>query len=64
MTFEETVEELLQATGASRTTLRLDSPDKTRIAANASIDNAPMLFVFTLDGKAELPKPAPPTPAR
>jgi hypothetical protein len=35
-----------------------------RGAANAPADNAPMLFVFTLDGKAEIPKPTPPTPAR
>jgi quinohemoprotein ethanol dehydrogenase len=27
--------------------------------SNAKVDNAPMLFVFALDGKAELPK-APP----
>jgi quinohemoprotein ethanol dehydrogenase len=34
-----------------------------RAPANAPVDNAPMLFVFTLDGKAELPKPAaPPAP--
>ena len=26
---------------------------------NAKIDNPPMLFVFALDGKAELPTPAP-----
>jgi PQQ-dependent dehydrogenase (methanol/ethanol family) len=33
--------------------------------ANGPVENAPMLFVFTLDGKAELPKPAPPAaPAR
>jgi quinohemoprotein ethanol dehydrogenase len=31
-----------------------------RGAADAPVDNTPMLFVFTLDGKAELPKPAPP----
>jgi len=29
---------------------------------NASVDNAPMLFVFTLGGKAELPAPPPATP--
>jgi hypothetical protein len=34
-----------------------------RGAADAPVDNTPMLFVFTLDGKAELPKPAPPAPA-
>jgi len=33
-------------------------------AASGPVDNAPMLFVFTLDGKAELPKPAPSVPAR
>jgi quinohemoprotein ethanol dehydrogenase len=34
-------------------------------AKEAKIDNPPMLFVFGLDGKAELPKPAPPpTPNR
>jgi hypothetical protein len=27
---------------------------------NEKIDNPPMMFVFALDGKAELPKPAPP----
>jgi quinohemoprotein ethanol dehydrogenase len=30
---------------------------------DAAVDNPPLLFVFALDGKAELPKPAPP-PAR
>jgi len=32
---------------------------------NAKVDNAPMMFVFTLDGTAELPPPPPPaaTPA-
>jgi len=32
---------------------------------NATVDNAPMMFVFTLDGTAELPPPPPPaaTPA-
>jgi quinohemoprotein ethanol dehydrogenase len=29
---------------------------------DAKIDNPPMMFVFALDGKAELPKPAPPPP--
>ena len=29
---------------------------------NASVDNPPILFVFTLDGSAELPAPAPPPP--
>ncbi len=27
---------------------------------DAKVDNAPMLFVFALDGKAEMPAPAPP----
>jgi quinohemoprotein ethanol dehydrogenase len=31
---------------------------------DAKIENPPMLFVFTLDGKAELPTPAPPPPPR
>jgi quinohemoprotein ethanol dehydrogenase len=31
-------------------------------ANNAQIDNPPILFVFTLDGKAEMPAPAPPPP--
>jgi hypothetical protein len=31
-------------------------------ANDAKIDNPPMMFVFALDGKAELPKPAPPPP--
>ena len=35
-----------------------------RSGANAPVDNAPMLFVFTLDGKAELPKLAPAAPVR
>jgi len=29
---------------------------------DARIDNPPMLFVFALDGKAELPAPVPPPP--
>jgi len=29
---------------------------------DAKVENPPMLFVFGLDGKAELPKPAPPPP--
>jgi quinohemoprotein ethanol dehydrogenase len=29
----------------------------------ATVDNAPIMFVFALDGKAELPAPPPPTPA-
>lgn len=33
-------------------------------AASAPADNTPMLFVFTLDGKAELPKAAPSAPAQ
>jgi quinohemoprotein ethanol dehydrogenase len=32
-------------------------------ANNAKVDNAPMMFVFALDGKAELPPPPPPAPA-
>jgi quinohemoprotein ethanol dehydrogenase len=31
---------------------------------DAKVDNAPTLFVFSLDGKAEMPAPAPPPPAR
>jgi quinohemoprotein ethanol dehydrogenase len=31
-------------------------------ANNAKVDNAPMMFVFALDGKAELPEPPPPAP--
>jgi hypothetical protein len=31
---------------------------------NAKIDAPPMLFVFALDGKAEMPKAAPPPPPR
>ena len=27
---------------------------------NEKVDNPPIMFVFTLDGKAELPTPAPP----
>ena len=30
---------------------------------DAKVDNPPLLFVFALDGKAELPTPAPPPPA-
>jgi len=33
-------------------------------ASNAPAGNGPMLFVFTLDGKGELPKPAPRAPAQ
>jgi hypothetical protein len=29
---------------------------------DAKIDNPPMMLVFALDGKAELPTPAPPPP--
>ena len=32
-------------------------------ANNAKVDNAPMMFVFALDGKAELPPPPPPATA-
>ena len=31
---------------------------------DAKVDNPPLLFVFALDGKAEVPKPAPPPPPR
>src|SRR5207302_10838365 len=31
---------------------------------DAKVDNPPLLFVFVLDGKAELPTPASPPPAR
>lgn len=31
---------------------------------DAKIDNPPMLFVFAVDGKAEMPKPAPPPDSR
>jgi hypothetical protein len=30
---------------------------------NAKVDNAPMMFVFALDGKGELPAPPPPAAA-
>jgi quinohemoprotein ethanol dehydrogenase len=30
---------------------------------NAPVDNPPIMFVFTLDGKAEMPAPAPPPPS-
>jgi hypothetical protein len=32
-------------------------------ANDAKVDNAPMMFVFALDGKAELPPPPPPAVA-
>jgi quinohemoprotein ethanol dehydrogenase len=38
----------------------LGRPAATVGANDAKIDNPPMMFVFALDGKAELPKPAPP----
>jgi hypothetical protein len=31
---------------------------------NAPVDDPPMLFVFALDGQAQLPKPAPVPPPR
>jgi len=38
----------------------LGRPAATVGPNDANIDNPPMMFVFALDGKAELPKPAPP----
>ncbi|MEP6963438.1 MAG: PQQ-dependent dehydrogenase, methanol/ethanol family, partial [Acidobacteriota bacterium] len=38
----------------------LGRPAATVAPNNAKIDNPPMMFVFALDGKEELPKPAPP----
>jgi quinohemoprotein ethanol dehydrogenase len=38
----------------------LGRPATTVGPNDAKIDNPPMMFVFALDGKAELPKPAPP----
>jgi quinohemoprotein ethanol dehydrogenase len=38
----------------------LGRPAATVGPNDAKIDNPPMMFVFALDGKAELPKPAPP----
>ena len=40
----------------------LGRPATTVGPNDAKIDNPPMMFVFALDGKAELPKPAPPPP--
>lgn len=41
----------------------LGGAGRTALGPNdAKVDNPPMLFVFALDGKAELPT-APPTPA-
>jgi hypothetical protein len=40
----------------------LGRPAATVGPNDAKIDNPPMMFVFTLDGKEELPKPAPPPP--
>jgi quinohemoprotein ethanol dehydrogenase len=40
----------------------LGRPAATVGPNDAKIDNPPMMFVFALDGKAELPKPAPPPP--
>jgi quinohemoprotein ethanol dehydrogenase len=42
----------------------LGRPAQTVGPNDAKIDNPPMMFVFALDGKAELPKPAPPPPAQ
>jgi quinohemoprotein ethanol dehydrogenase len=42
----------------------LGRPAATVGPNNDIIENPPMLFVFTLDGKAEMPKPAPPPPPR
>jgi len=38
----------------------LGRPAATVAPNNEKIDNPPMMFVFALDGKAEMPKPAPP----
>jgi hypothetical protein len=38
----------------------LGRPAATVGSNDAKIDNPPMMFVFALDGKAEMPKPAPP----
>jgi len=38
----------------------LGRPAQTVGPNDAKIDNPPMMFVFALDGKAEMPKPAPP----
>ena len=38
----------------------LGRPATTVGPNDAKVDNPPMMFVFALDGKAELPKPAPP----
>jgi quinohemoprotein ethanol dehydrogenase len=42
----------------------LGRPATTVGPNDAKIDNPPMLFVFALDGKAEMPKPAPPPAPR
>jgi quinohemoprotein ethanol dehydrogenase len=42
----------------------LGRPATTVAPNDAQVDNPPMLFVFALDGTAELPKPAPPPPPR
>jgi len=42
----------------------LGRPAATVGPNDAKIDNPPMMFVFALDGNAELPKPAPPPPPR
>jgi quinohemoprotein ethanol dehydrogenase len=41
----------------------LGRPATTVGLNNAKVDAPPILFVFTLDGKAEMPAPAPPPPA-
>jgi len=38
----------------------LGRPAATVGPNDAKVENPPMLFVFALDGNAELPKPAPP----
>jgi quinohemoprotein ethanol dehydrogenase len=42
----------------------LGRPATTVGPNDAKIENPPMMFVFALDGKAEMPKPAPPPPPR
>jgi len=42
----------------------LGRPATTVGPNDAKIDNPPMMFVFALDGKAEMPKPAPPPAPR
>jgi quinohemoprotein ethanol dehydrogenase len=40
----------------------LGQPANVNGPNDAKVDNPPMMFVFAIDGKAELPKPAPPPP--